>query len=81
MGITWKNWRSIKIFVYSYNTIRQPLGSKIEKRQCDVIMTSLAPQKDHPKNDVFDRFSGIKVSKNFRFFLKSHLSLEKVFCI
>ena len=55
-------------FIYSFNTIRQPLGSRIEKRQCDVNMTSLAPQKDHPKNDFFDRFSGIKVSKNFRFF-------------
>ena len=66
-----QNWRNIKIFIYSYNKIRQPSGSRIEKRQCDVIMTSLAPQKDHPKNDVFDRFSGIKVSKNFRFFLKN----------
>ena len=66
-----QNWRSIKIFIYSYNTIRQPPGSRIEKRQCDVIMTSLAPQKDHPKNDVFDHFSGIKVLKNFRFFLKN----------
>ena len=67
----YQNWRRIKIFIYSYNKIRQPSGSSIEKRQCDVIMTSLAPQKDHPKNDVFDRFSGIKVSKNFRFFLKN----------
>ena len=67
----YQNWHSIKIFIYSYNTIRQPLGSRIEKRQCDVIMTSLAHQKDHPKNDVFDRFSGIKVSKKFRFFLKN----------
>ena len=66
-----QNWRSIKIFTNSYNTIRQPPGSRIEERQCDVIMTSLAPQKDHPKNDVFDRFSWIKVSKNFRFFLKN----------
>ena len=61
----YQNWRRIKIFIYSYNTIHQPRRSRIEKRQCDVIMTSLAPQKDHPKNDVFDRFSGIKVSKNF----------------
>ena len=67
----YQNWRRIKIFIYSYNTIHQPRRSRIEKRQCDVIMTSLAPQKDHPKNDVFDRFSGIKVSKNFRFFLKN----------
>ena len=59
------------MFIYSYNTIRQPPGSRIEKWQCDVIMTSLAPQKDHPKNDFFDRFSGIKVSKNFRFFKKN----------
>ena len=65
-----QNWRSIIIFIYSYNKICQPPRSRIEKRQCDVIMTSLAPQKDHPKNDVFYRFSGIKVSKNFRFFLK-----------
>ena len=35
-----QNWRSIKIFIYSYNIIRQPPGSRIEKRQCDVIMTS-----------------------------------------
>ena len=67
----YQNWRSIKIFIYSYNTIRQPLGSRIEKRQCDVIMTSLAPQEDHLKNDVFDRFSGINVSKNSRFFSKN----------
>ena len=66
-----QNWRSIKIFIYSYNTTRQPPGSRIEKRQCDVIMTSLAPQKDHPKNDVFDRFSEIKVSKISDFFLKN----------
>ena len=54
--------------LYSNNIIRQPPGSRIEKRQCDVIMTSLAPQKDHPKNDVFGRFSWIKVLKNVRFF-------------
>ena len=66
-----QNWRSIKFFIYSYNTICQPPGSRIEKRHYDVIMTSLAHQKDYPKNDVFDRFSGIKVSKNFRFFLKN----------
>ena len=52
------NWHSIKIFIYSYNTVRQPPESRIEKRQYDVIMTSLAPQKDHPKNNVFDRFPG-----------------------
>ena len=76
-----RNWRSIKIFIYSYNTIRQPPGSRIEKRQCDVIMTSLAPQKDHPKNDVFDRFSGIKRSKNFRFFSKKHTCCRKKYSV
>ena len=73
----YQNWHRIKIFIYSYNTIHQPRRSRIEKRQCDVIMTSLAPQKDHPKNDVFDRFSGIKVSKNFRFFSKKHTRRRK----
>ena len=66
-----QNWRSIKFFISSYNTIRQLPGPRIEKRQCDVIMTSLAPQKDHPKNDVFDRFSGLTVSEKFRLFQKN----------
>ena len=51
-------WRSIKIFIYSYNKIRQPSGSRIEKRQCDVIMTALAPQKDHPKTTFLIVFPG-----------------------
>ena len=76
-----QNWHSIKIFIYSYNTIRQPPGSRIETRQCDVIMTSLAHQKDHPKTDVFDRFSRINLSKNFRSFLKNTPVVGKLFCI
>ena len=59
------------MFIHSFNTIRQPHVSSIEKRQCDVIMTSLRPQKDHPKNDVFDRFLGDEsVEKSPIFFLK-----------
>ena len=66
-----QNWRSIKIFIYSYNTIRQPPGSRIKKRQCDDVISA-------SKNDVFDRFSGIKVSKNFRFFSKNTPVVGKI---
>ena len=58
-----QNWRSINIL---YILITQYVNRLDQELKSDS-----APQKDHPKNDVFDRFSGIKVSKNFRFFLKN----------
>ena len=52
--------------------------SRLDQELKSSSVTSLAPQKDHPKNDFFDRFSGIKVSKNFRFFLKTTHVVGKI---
>ena len=53
-----QNWRSIKIFIYSYNKICQPPGSRIEKRQYDANDVISASKKTTQKTTFLIVFPG-----------------------